>query len=54
MIEILVVTNINEAIRVVLNFLLLFFFYEKISQAQKAQKAKHINKRLLLRYFLYA
>ena len=31
-------SNINEVIRAVLNFLFLFFFYEKILHAQKAQK----------------
>ena len=33
-------SNINEVIRAVLNFLLFFFFYEKILHAQKAQKRK--------------
>ena len=31
-------SNINEVIRVVLNFLFTFFFYEKISQAQESTK----------------
>ena len=33
-------SNINEVIRAVLNFLFIFFFYEKILHAQKAQKRK--------------
>ena len=38
MIEILVVTNINEAIRVVLNFLLFFFFTKRFHKHKKHKK----------------
>ena len=33
-------SNINEVIKAVLNFLIFFFFYEKILHAQKEQKAQ--------------
>ena len=40
-------SNINEVARAILNFLLLlFFFYEKISHAQKALKAVKAPKAL--------
>ena len=38
--------NINEVIRSVLNFLIFFFFYKKISQAQKNRKPLTENKNL--------
>ena len=41
-------SNIIEGIKAVL------FFYERISHAQKAQKAQDANKQLSLRCFLYA
>ena len=34
-------SNINEVIRSVLNFLLLFFFYKKILQVQKKHKTAY-------------
>ena len=38
-------SNINEVIRSVLNFLFIYFFYKKISQAQKSTKPLTANKK---------
>ena len=37
-------SNINEIIKAVLNFVFFFFFYEKISHAQKALKSTKRHK----------
>ena len=42
-------SNIIEGIKAVL-----FFFYEKISHAQKEQKTQNANKQLSFRCFLFA